>query len=93
MKMSKPGLCCDSCFGLIARRSTSAAKLWMDLCDIQIKTPNRFGLKLVDIPALRLLEILGFVLTSDTDQLTLVKVNGKHCDSIGTYFCGGNCGQ
>lgn len=93
MKMSKPGLCCDSCFGMIARRSTSAAKLWLDLCDIEIASGELFGLRSSDFPTLRLLEILGFVLTTDTPQIIMVRVKGKKQDSMGTYFCGGKCGQ
>lgn len=93
MKMSKPGLCCDSCFGLIAKRSTSAAKLWLDLCDLEITCGSLFGLKSSDFPTLRLLEILGFVLTTDTPQIIIVRVKGKRHDAMGTYFCGGTCGQ
>lgn len=90
MKMSKPGLCCDSCFGQIARRSTVAARLWMDLCEIQLNS-SLFGLRTPDFPALQLLEILGFIITTDVHDIIIVKVLGKHRDDIGTYYCGGNC--
>lgn len=92
MKMSKPGLCCDSCFGLIARRSTNAARLWLDLCELQIKSPL-FGLRTPDFPNLNLLERLGFIITTDIPGIIMVKVRGFHKDSLGTYFCGGKCGE
>lgn len=91
MKMSKPGVCCDNCFGKIASRSTGAARLWMDLCEIDLKNPKGFGIRLEDFPTLRLLEVLGFVVTTETDSMIIVHVQGKTSDSYGTYFCGGKC--
>lgn len=90
--MSKPGICCDNCFGLIARRSTSAARLWLDLCDLQMNS-QMFGLRTQDFPTLRLLETLGFILTTEIPGIIMVKVQGRHDDPLGTYFCGGKCGE
>lgn len=92
MKMSKPGLCCDECFELIAKRSTNAARLWLDLCHIQ-DTCALFGLAIQDNPYLQLLEILGFITTTDVMDLIVVKVHGKEVDPLGSFFCGGNCGR
>ncbi len=91
MLMSEPGLCCDSCFESIASRSTVCARLWLNLCDIQITSLKPFGLILEDFPTLRLLEILGFIVTTDTPQVILIKVLGRKDDAYGTYFCGGKC--
>lgn len=88
--MSKPGLCCDSCFELIARRSTNAAKLWLDLCELEMKL-ERFGLRTPDFPTLSLLESMGFIVTTDIPGIIIVKVHGRRKDSLGTYFCGGKC--
>ena len=92
MKMSKPGLCCDDCFCMIAKRSTTAAKLWLDLCEIQ-NTCQCFGLAILDNPYLQLLESYGFITTTDTQHLIVVKVHGKEDDVLGSFFCGGKCGQ
>lgn len=92
MKMSKPGLCCDDCFALIARRSSGAASLWLNLCEIQLGH-EIFGLKLPDLPEFQILENLGFVTTTETNDMILMKVHGKRDDLAGTYFCGGKCGQ
>lgn len=91
MLMSKPGLCCDECFDLLAKRSTVAARMWLDLCEIQ-NTCSIFGLKIDDNPPLQLLEYLGFVTTTDSHNLLVVKVHGKEEDGLGSFFCGGNCG-
>jgi len=93
MKMSKPGICCDRCFECIAKRNVEAAKLWLDLCDIQEGCPGIFGLRTSDFSSLRLLELLGFILTTDTPQIIFVKVKGQKQDALGTFFCGGGCGQ
>lgn len=91
MLMSKPGLCCDECFDLLAKRSTVAARLWLDLCAIQ-SSCSIFGLKIDDNPPMQLLEYLGFITTTDMPNLIVVKVRGKEEDGLGSFFCGGKCG-
>lgn len=91
MKMSNPGICCDSCFYLIAKSSPEAAKLWLDLCDLQILSNDIFGLMNCNEEILKILEIFGFILTTETSDVILVKVFGKKEDSSGIYFCGGSC--
>ncbi len=88
--MSKPGLCCDKCFFLIAERNATAAKLWLDLCQVQ-ENCLCFGLKLLDNPYLELLEELRFITTTDTKDMILVKVQGIAFDEAGAFFCGGLC--
>lgn len=90
--MSKPGLCCDECFELLAKRSSLAATLWLDLCDIQI-TCSIFGLAIEDNDFLQMLEMLGFITTTDTPRYIVVKVHGKKEDALGSFFCGGQCGR
>lgn len=91
MKMSKPGLCCDRCFELLAKRSTNAAKLWLDLCEIQ-STCQIFALKIEDDAYFQLLETLRFITTTDFYNVMIVKVHGQEYDALGPFFCGGNCG-
>jgi len=92
MKMSKPGLCCDDCFTLIAKRSAHAARLWLDLCEIQ-ENCSLFGLKIEDNPMVQLLEHLRFITTTDTPEVMVLKVHGKRTDSLGNFFCGGLCAR
>lgn len=91
--MNKPRLCCDSCFNMIAEKSIEAAKLWLDMCDLQASSKAAaFGIRDPDIfPWIRQLELMGFVLTTDQKELTLVKVLGEKHDNLGLYFCGGMC--
>lgn len=91
MLMSKPGLCCDECFDLLAKRSVVAARMWLDLCEIQ-NNCSLFALRIDDSDYLQLLEFLGFITTTDTADLIVVKVHGKEQDYLGSFFCGGNCG-
>jgi hypothetical protein len=91
MKMSKPGLCCDDCFALLAKTNTKAARLWMDLCEAQ-RRYGVFGLVTSDTtPSLLLLERMGFIITTDTRDLIVVKVRGEQDDQDGFFFCGGRC--
>lgn len=83
-------MCCDDCFALLARRNTSAAKLWMELCEVQVKS-EVFGLIMEDNAYLALLESLGFIVTTDMPDVIVVKVQGHHKDNMGSFFCGGNC--
>ncbi len=90
MKMAKPGICCDKCFDLIARRSTDAAKLWLDLCEIQ-EHVQVFAINSDDFLDLTTLENLGFVVTTDIPDFIVIKVLGHGEDGIGTFFCAGVC--
>lgn len=94
MKMSKPGLCCDQCFQMIAQKSTSSARLWLDLCSIQ-ETCSIFGVRILDqnSASLDALEHMRFITTTDIDELIVVKVHGKREDEQGSFFCGGFCGR
>lgn len=92
MKMSSDALCCDDCFHLIAKRNSTAASLWLDLCQLE-KTYNIFGLRMDDFPNLRLLETMGLLVSTDTDELIIIKVNGKKIDEDGPYYCGDLCEQ
>jgi hypothetical protein len=85
--------CCDECVFWIARKDPSLAKFWMDICDIASKFGALFGLPYIHQEELRDLELLGFIETTDTKICILVKVKGKKEDTIGTYFCGGKCGN
>lgn len=91
MKMSRPGLCCDDCFALLAKKNTRVARLWMDLCEAQ-RRYGIFGLVTPDsTPSLVILERMGFIVTTDTADLIIVKVRGEFDDEEEFFFCGGCC--
>ncbi len=93
MKMSKPGVCCDACFEIIACRNARAAMIWIDLCDAQIEF-NIFGLKEFHAPEGKVLEDLGYIITTDdpmAEDVTVIKVMGRQESESGTSFCTGRC--
>ena len=92
MKMSKPGLCCDECFSMLAKQDTLAARIWLDLCELHLHSPI-FGLLMEDNESLRLLELLGYITTTDTEYVIKVKVHGFHANGDDSYYCGGRCGR
>ncbi len=88
MKMSnKYFVCCEECFENIGKRSTAAARLWMDLCalDCQYGLTN---LKGHDNPALRTLEMSGYVLTTDKPKHVCIQLRGRMETEDGQpFFC------
>ncbi len=89
--MSNTGVCCDDCFVDLAKKSTKAARLWLDLCEAQI-VYGVFGLLSSDSnPSMLLLEKMGFLVTMDTRDLVIVKMLGKIDDSGALFFCRGSC--
>jgi hypothetical protein len=89
--MSSPGVCCDECFVRIAKVSTKAARLWLELCEAQ-KDHGVFGLVSNDSNAsLVILERMGFLVTRDVKDIILVKVSGQLDDQGEFYFCGRAC--
>lgn len=88
--MSRPVLCCDDCFEIIASQSTNAARWWMDLCKIQASC-QCFALKVHDNKEFNLLERLGFITTTDLPEHIVIKVHGLTREEEGDFFCIGRC--
>jgi hypothetical protein len=88
MKMSESIQCCERCFRMVAKESTCAARLWLDLCEY----PSGFPLSDSN-DSIRILEENGLILT--TDLLNGVKIRLKvYLDDEGNQlFCGGCCGS
>lgn len=89
MKMTK-AICCEHCFHFISKKNQAAGALWLELCDLKI-LHGKFGLHLEDFKELALLEQLGFITTTETKNLILVRVNCEKYDADGRFFCGSNC--
>lgn len=90
MKMSRSGYCCEKCFWKIAKKNTTAAKLWLELCDDE-RDFDAIGLSQKDLTAIRRLEIMGFLVTTDLFNDILIKVTGRISTTHGTFYCGGQC--
>ena len=77
---------------MISEKGESAAVLWVNLCVIQ-STCALFGIETTDSLDLQLLEILGFIKTTETNEEIIIKVHGKENNGYISYFCGGKCGN
>ena len=95
MKMNEKSLCCEDCFQIIATQSSSAAKLWLDLCDVQGQGRVYVGYVPDDCPMINLLENGGYVISTESGQDDYIKVHAKmrRSEDNEVYFCGGNCDE
>ncbi len=86
--MANKVVCCDDCFASIGKRSTAAARMWLELCSFKVAS-GIFGLKTDAFTEIRMLETMGFITTTEAepDDVLLIKVNGD----TKTYFCRGEC--
>ncbi len=92
MLMDKYFVCCEQCFEKIGKRNTKAARMWLDLCALKVdqtaKVEDFIILENHDFPELRVLEMLGFVLSTDRPQSLAIKVNGHYQTHEGQdMFC------
>jgi len=90
--MTKPGLCCEKCFEHIAKKNASAATIWLDLCLLQMQS-DVFGIRTQGHKHLRLLELQGYLVTTDTPEVLIIKMLGKAYDEKGAYFCPRKCDE
>ena len=79
-------LCCDQCFADIAKRSTNAARLWLDLCEC-CQEADLLVLSGYDTPEIRVLENLGYLLSTETADEILIQMNGLMETQEGSHFC------
>ncbi len=86
MNMSKYFICCEQCFETIGRRSTNAARLWMDFCAMKLSEGSVVELDMSDFPELRVLETLGFLVSTDRLNTIAVRVNGHMSNQDGEHF-------
>ncbi len=85
MQMTKYFICCQKCFETIGKKSTRAAKVWMDICAQGMQIGATFEAA-KDTPEIRTLERLGFVLTTDKPETIAVKVKGHILAENGDHF-------
>ncbi len=94
MNQSKPIVGCEKCFEKIGRCSTASAKIWLmiiekaHVSDVFCYTEN----DLYDAQ-FRLLENMGFLISTDVRDHVEFKLLGRQYESDGDYYfvCGGKC--
>lgn len=93
--MSKYCICCEKCFECIGKRSTNAARLWMDLCTTKMDCGNPVVCMPYETPEIRALELLGYVVSTEMQDHVRVNVLGYFSNEYQHAFCikGGNHGS
>lgn len=86
MQMTKYFVCCEQCFEAIAKKSTRAAKIWMDFCSECCQNGELLQIKNADSPEIRLLETNGFLVTSERPNTLVVKVLGHIMSEDNEHF-------
>lgn len=86
--MSSYFVCCEKCLAHIAFHSTSAAKFWMDLCNLRIKRGEYVILRGEESEELALLEKQGFIITTDMPHHIGIHITGHMMTEEGEdFFC------
>lgn len=86
MQMNKYFICCEKCFEKIGKRNTKAAKLWMEFCAMRLQEGGIVVLQSADFPELRVLETMGFLVSTDQHNSLAVQVNGHMNTEEGEHF-------
>lgn len=88
MKMSDYFICCEKCFEIIGKKNTNAARIWMDLCSMRMNLGEVYILKTPDFPELRILENLGFVVSTEKPNGIAIRMTGHiHTYDNQHFFC------
>lgn len=84
--MSKYVICCETCFEKIGKRNTAAARLWMDFCVAHKQKAGMIKVVSGDVPEVRVLELLGFITSTDKPGHLIVDVKGHLLTDDGNDF-------
>jgi len=84
--MENDVIVCDGCFERIGKMNAPAAALWIDICEM-IGDGQLMSIEAEDFEEMRILELLGHIVTSETDSKILVRLKGEK----DYYFCNGEC--
>lgn len=94
--MSKYIVCCETCFESLCKRHTGAARMWMDFCVAHKKKAGMIKVIGGDIPEVRVLEMLGFITSTEKPGYLIVSVHGHMLmDDGDDFYCieGGSHGS
>ena len=88
MKMMSDAGCCEKCVAHIARIHTNAARLWLDLCALRLSRGEYVKIRTTDFHEMRLLENLGFVVTTEhPPHHLIVQIKHLHNEDGEQFFC------
>jgi hypothetical protein len=92
MKKMNKAYCCDVCFEALAKRSTSAARLWVEICDVLYEESF---LRVVSSgeskfdESLQILEEEKFLISMDTQDFVIIKSCNFDANEPKYPFCRG----
>jgi len=86
MQMSKYFICCEKCFETIGKKNTKAARLWMDFCAMKLQNGEVVEIETQDFPELRVLENLGFLISTEKKNSLAVRIKGHMSTEEGEHF-------
>jgi hypothetical protein len=92
--MNEKFICCEECFNILREKSSQCVNLWKTLCQFHLKGEVILCF-LPELPEFRILEQMGYIVSTETDTSLAVKVNGCFFSEEGEpCFCikGGNHG-
>lgn len=88
MIMDKYYIACEHCFNRLSEKSPLVAKTWMELCALAMTTGEVIATTNKDFPELRVLETMGFIVsTESTDGLTIRVLGHGNTISGEHFFC------
>lgn len=93
MMKNKDFTCCAKCFKKIALAHTNAVRVWLKLCEFSITHGNIFTLNLEDFEELRILELLGFLVSTEKKTGITIKLVGIKHSLTNKHFCGEFCDE
>ncbi len=89
--MTKYFICCEKCFEVVGKKSTKAARLWMELCAFQMNSGEIMCLSNCDwneFDELFILESLGYLVSTETEEDVSFKLNGHlKTEDDEHFFC------
>ena len=86
--MNKNFTCCQECYDVLREKSSQTADLWMLLCKYRLIEGNIIHCFIPELPELRILENLGFIVTTEKEDIIAVKVRGYLLSVDGEpFFC------
>ena len=85
--------CCMTCFDKIAKEDTNSVRIWLDMCRIAHEISPLFKIRIEDFEELRVLELLGFLTSTEVQDGIIVRVHGNQRYPYGSHFCIGDCDE
>lgn len=78
---------CEKCFHELARKNRKLAILWHRLADLAAEHGIYFQMMSASLEEIKELENLGYVLTHETDEMVVLRLEGYQFDEEEYFPC------